>query len=94
MAIRLEPPFQHEFRFVLFLPNSADNLFVQAGRERVSFNIADESIFVFGVDEILDRGGFRTHFSSSLLGEQSLARIFYPAKFLPCSRLSIETAFC
>src|SRR5215472_11625569 len=47
MAIRLEAPLEHEFRFAFLGGNHADDLFVQAFRDLFVLDIGDESPLVF-----------------------------------------------
>ena len=49
VAVRLQPPLQHELRLVLLGRNQADDVFVQALRGRVFVNLGDEAPLVFAV---------------------------------------------
>ncbi len=51
MAIRLEPPLQHELRLILLRRDQADDVLIQARRRRVGLHVGEEAVLVFLLDQ-------------------------------------------
>ena len=61
MAIGFEAPIAHEIRLPFDLRDATDRLLAQPGGKGLRFNIADEAIFIFRVDEALNGIGRCIH---------------------------------
>ena len=51
-TIGFEAPFQHPFRLFLYGGKAGNDVFVQAGFERVGFDFSHETVFVFPFDQL------------------------------------------
>ena len=61
MTIRLEPPVGEPFGFILLARDQADGVLAQARRLGLGFNIRDEAVLVFRLDQIFDGLGGCAH---------------------------------
>src|SRR5688572_769378 len=51
VAIRLQPPVEHELRLALLARDQCDDVLVQAGRNGVGFDVRDETVPVLLTDQ-------------------------------------------
>jgi len=69
VAEGLEAPFEQPLRLLLLGRNEPDDVFAQAGWNRLLFDVGDESRAVFAVRKVLNLKLLRSH---SLLGNNGL----------------------
>src|SRR5207245_7297287 len=66
VPVRLQPPLQHEFWLAFLFRDHADNLFVEAARHRVGFNLREEAVLVFSIGKFSNCAGCSWHKISSI----------------------------
>ena len=70
LAVGAQAPLEHELRLVLACGDSPNDVFVEAWRQALGFDIGYETVFVAPVDETLEMFGFGGHqfFFSTVIG--------------------------
>ena len=58
---RLQAPVEHELRLTLDLRDDADHVLVEAGRQRVGFDVSDEAVLILLGDECVEVGRCAGH---------------------------------
>src|SRR5262245_10753749 len=69
VTVSIEPPLEHELRFVLLGGDQPDYVLVQPGRHRIGFDVGHEAPLVFAIDERLNCFTLGSH-------QSSLSRMF------------------
>jgi len=62
VAIRFEPPIEHELGLLLFRRNQTNDVFIQTGRYGIRLDVGDEAVLVLTLGEIFDGMGRGFHF--------------------------------
>ena len=78
-TVGFQTPLQHPFRLFLNAGQAGDNVFIQAGLERVGFDVCYESVLVFPFDQLVHLLVGGRHDRRSVFSHRGLSPLVSPA---------------